>query len=116
MFKSLLDLTGGVELPAARVVEISPTRIWIESGICGERVVVLQHDGCEPFDYAVFGYNHLYTSNSGTWEAAHSLALRLGATEPVEQRQRALPEMQTDDELRQTITWMQNLLDSRKAN
>ena len=73
------------------IVEILPTKIWIESGIFGERVVVMQHDGHEPFDYAVFNYNYAYTSNAGTWEAANKLALWLGATEPIEQRKRKLP-------------------------
>lgn len=73
------------------LVEILPTRIWIEDGICGERVVCLQHEGCEPFDYAVFNYSYAYTCNAGTWEAARNLALSLGATEPIERRHRGFP-------------------------
>ena len=96
-------------IPVVEVVKVFPTRIWIESGMMGERVVVLQHEGCEPFDYAVFGYDYRYTSNATTWEAAHSLALALGAKEPVEQRHREL-KFPTADELREQITGMQDML------
>lgn len=99
----------GAVVPTATLVKVYPTRIWIESGMMGERVVVLQHEGCEPFDYATFGYDYRYTSNSGTWEAARSLALALGATEPVEQRQRDF-HFPTADELREQIKGMQEML------
>ena len=69
-------------------VTILPTQIWIESGIFGERYVVMQHQGMEPFDYAVFNYNYAYTSNSGTSHAATALALQLGAVEPIVQKSR----------------------------
>lgn len=96
-------------LKNATVLKIFPTRIWIESGMMGERVVVLQHEGCEPFDYATFCYDYRYTSNSGTLEAAKRLALQLGATEPVEMRQRYLP-VPTAEELRKEIECMQEIL------
>ena len=70
----------------AHVVTVYPTAIWIESGWCGERRVMLQHEGCEPFAYATFGYDYRYTSNAGTFEVARKVALDLGATEPIEQR------------------------------
>lgn len=73
-------------MKTATVVKIYPTAIWIESGMFGERRVMLQHEGCEPFAYATFDYDYRYTSNAGTWEAARAMALSLGATEPVEQR------------------------------
>lgn len=95
----------------AVLVEILPTRIWIESGMMGERVVVLQHEGCEPFDYATFGYDYRYTSNGGTWNAAHSLALQLGATEPVEHRQRGFPPPPTAQYLAVQIAALQQMLD-----
>ena len=99
-------------LPVATVVEILPTRIWIESDMMGSRHVVLQHQGFEPFTYASFFYDYIYTSNVGTWEAAQRLALSLGATEPVESRQRdiAIP---TDDEMREEIKRMQDYLAAR---
>ena len=70
------------------IVQILPTRIWIESGMCGERVVVMQHEGMHPFDYAIFNYDYAYTSNSGTHAAAESLAISLGAVEPIEHKAR----------------------------
>ena len=94
----------------AVLVEILPTRIWIESGVLGERVVVLQHDGCEPFDYATFRYDYRYTSNGGTWGAAHSLALQLGATEPLEHRQRGFPPPPTAQDLAVQIAALQQML------
>ena len=100
----------GAGVATATLVKVYPTRIWIESGMMGERVVVLQHEGCDPFDYATFGYDYRYTSNGGTWSAAHRLALSLGATEPVEQRQRDLPPMPTADEAREQIKMMQDYL------
>lgn len=100
-----------MKIQQATLVEILPTAIWIESGMMGERVVVLQHQGCEPFDYATFAYDYRYTSNSGTWEAARSLAIALGAKEPVEQRQREFDfKLPTPDGLREQIKAMQEML------
>lgn len=72
------------------LVEILPTKIWVESDIMGARHVVLQHEGLEPFTYASFYYDYAYTSNSGTHAAVESLAKALGATEPIEHRSREL--------------------------
>lgn len=90
-------------------VTFLPTRIWIESGLTGERVVVVQHEGYEPFNYATFPYDHRYTSNAGTRDAARSLALALGAVEPIEERQREL-HVPTADELRHQISLTQAAL------
>lgn len=103
------------DLKTVEVVSVSPTRIWIESGLCGERAVMVQHEGCEPFEYAVFGYDYRYTSNAGTWAAANSLAIALGAKEPVEQRQRGFPPAPTADQLREEIATLQEML-SRVEN
>jgi hypothetical protein len=100
----------GAALPTGTVVEILPTRIWIESDMMGARHVVMHHqDYGEPFTYASFHYDYAYTSNAGTWGAANSLALALGATEPVEQRSRDF-HFPTADELREQIKGMQELL------
>jgi hypothetical protein len=104
---------GGCEvnIQHAALVEIISTRIWIESGITGERVVVLQHEGHDPFDYATFGYNYRYTSNGGTWDAANSLAISLGATEPIEQRSRKFPPSPTAEDLREQIGILTEMLE-----
>ncbi len=78
-------------LETVELVRILPTRIWIEDGICGERAVMVQHDGCDPFEYAIFGYDYRYTSNAGTWSAANALAKSLGAVEPIDRRHRGFP-------------------------
>ena len=99
-----------MELKEVTVVEILPTQIWIENGMFGDRSVVLQHQGMEPFVYARFGYNYAYTSNAGTWDAAQKLALSLGATEPIEVRSGAFPKMPTADELREQIAGLTSML------
>ncbi len=102
----------GAVVPTVKVVEILPTKVWIESDMMGARHVVTHHQGYgEPFTYASFHYDYAYTSNAGTWEAANRLALALGATEPVEQRQRDF-HMPTADELREQIKGMQAALAS----
>lgn len=94
------ETNAGASVPTAKVVEILPTRVWIESDMMGARHVVMHHEGFgEPFTYASFFYDYAYTSNSGTWDAAHRLALQLGATEPVEHRPRDL-QIPTAAELR----------------
>lgn len=99
----------------AVLVEIVPTKIWIESDMMGARHVVMHHqDFGEPFTYASFHYDYAYTSNGGTWDAANRLALALGAKEPVEQRSREW-HMPTADELREQIKTMQKALESIEA-
>lgn len=105
----LTEGLGGM-LPTATVVEILPTRIWVESDMMGSRHVVCQHQGMAPFTYASFHYNYAYTSNGGTFEAAKALAVSLGAAEPVEQRQRDF-HLPTADELRAEIALLQAELD-----
>lgn len=83
------------------IKRVLPTAVWIEDDLFGARHVMLQHEGVEPFCYASFHYDHLYTSNSGTWEAAHALALQLGATEPIEHRVR--PFVLTDTDLPESV-------------
>ena len=100
----------GVVVPNATVVEILPRKVWIESDLMGARHVVMHHQGYgEPFTYASFHYDYAYTSNSGTWDAAHSLALALGATEPVEQRVRDF-HLPTAAEVRKQIEGLQAAL------
>jgi len=79
-----------MKIQEAVLVEIIPTTIWIESGMCGERVVMVQHTGSYPFEYACFNYDYQYTHNSGTLAAAEGIARQLGAADPIEHRQRKL--------------------------
>jgi hypothetical protein len=74
-----------------QIFEVLPTKIWIENGVFGERAVLVQHEGMEPFEYAVFNYRYGYTDNLSTYCSAENLARSLGAAEPVEHRQRSLP-------------------------
>lgn len=107
-------------LPVVTVERILPTRIWIESDIFGSRHVMLQHEGTEPFCYASFFYDYLYTSNSGTWEAAHTLAIKLGGIEPIECRNRPpaktgwLAPALAQDDCRGLFRWLASRLGSRR--
>lgn len=71
-----------------QIVEVLPTEVWVESDIMGSRHVMIQHQGMEPFTYASFFYDYAYTSNGITHAAAESLAISLGATQPVSHRAR----------------------------
>lgn len=97
-------------LKTVRVAKILETTIWIESGFAGDRYVVVQHEGMEPFTYATFHYRYGYTDNAGTLHEATRLALQLGATEPVQIRQRDMPKMPDADEIRARIEALQALL------
>jgi len=72
------------------IVEILPTKIWIENDMVGSRHVMIQHEGMDAFTYCSFFYNFAYTSNSGTYNAAIEVAKSLGAAEPIEQKYRQL--------------------------
>lgn len=98
------------QVQQATVVKIYPTRIWIESDMMvGERVVMMQHEGCEPFEYAVFNYDYRYTSNVGTHEAAENLARSLGSQEPIEYKSRVV-KTPSEDEIREAIKGLQEML------
>ena len=94
------------------IVEIYKTAVWVESDLFGARHVVVQHENCEPFTYASFHYDYRYTDNAGTRHAAQSLALELGASEPVEHRSRGLPPIPSQEQIREQIAALQLLLDS----
>lgn len=102
------------ELKTVEIVEILPTKVWIESDICGGRHVMRQHQGYEPFTYATFHYDYSHTSNSQTWADAKQVALAVGATEPVEQRQRGFPAPESLEKLEQRIADLQSYLEMRK--
>jgi hypothetical protein len=107
-------IVGGGEVIEAKIEKIFPTKIWIESGMMGERAVMMQHEGCEPFEYAVFNYNYAYTSNSGTHAAAESLARSLGCGEVIEHRLRPMT-MPTADEVREQIAILTEMLNGMEA-
>jgi hypothetical protein len=77
-----------VSTETVQIVKILPMAVWVESDIIGARHVVCQHEGYEPFTYASFHYDYAYTCNASTFAAANELAIKLGATEPVEHRSR----------------------------
>lgn len=91
------------------IVKIAKTNVWIEDDLFGGRHVVVQHEGCDPFIYASFNYDHRYTTNAGTRSAATQLALELGATAPVTHKSRA-PDLLTTEKIKRQIEALQQLL------
>jgi hypothetical protein len=98
-----------MNIEKATIVEILPTKIWIENDLFGGRHVMMQHQGCHEFQYCSFGYDYAYTSNAGTHSAAIEMAKALGATEPIEQKTRDL-KMLTKEQLINEISACQKLL------
>ncbi len=71
-----------------QIVEILPTKVWIESGIMGERYVMRQHEGEPPFEYCVFNYDYAHTCNAQTMSDATAIAMSLTNERPIEHRNR----------------------------
>jgi len=94
-------------------VTVLQASIWIENGLFGERAVMVQHEGCDPFEYAVFNYAYGYTDNASTLRAATNLALSLGATEPIEMRSRKLS-IPTRGDIEAQIASLQECLSAMK--
>ncbi len=78
-----------MSIEVVTIEKVVPTRVWIEDDFLGARHVMVQHEGMHAFEYATFNYDYAYTSNSDTWKASEAIAVSLGATTPVEHKQRA---------------------------
>lgn len=78
-----------MNIEVVTIEKVFQTKVWIESDTLGSRHVMVQYEGREePFTYATFFYDYLYTDNANTRLAAETLAISLGATAPVEHRPR----------------------------
>jgi hypothetical protein len=109
-------MSNDSRIQTGTLVEILPTKVWIESDVMGSRHVVMHHEGFgDPFTYASFFYNYAYTSNAGTWDAAKTLALAMGATDPIEERRREF-HMPTADELQEEMKLLQDALNDMLPN
>lgn len=73
------------------LAEVFDKKIWIESDFLGSRCVMVQHEGCEPFQYCAFFYDYRYTSNAEIHQAADNMAKSLGAKHPVKEVLRKPP-------------------------
>lgn len=75
-----------------KISKILERKVWIESDMFGDRHVCVRYEGTgvPSFTYATFHYHHAYTSNYGTLKDAEDLARQLGATDPIEIRNREL--------------------------
>jgi hypothetical protein len=79
-----------IKVEAAEMVKVFERRVWVEGDIMGDKHVMIQHqDGeSEPFCYCSFHYDYAYTSNSSIRSAAETMALSIGAKDPVEHKNR----------------------------
>lgn len=77
-------------MKTAEIVHVYETKVWVEVDMMGSKHVMIQHQapGCEPFCYCSFHYNYAYTDNANIRREAERMALAIGATEPVEFRER----------------------------
>lgn len=64
--------------------------IWMESGMAGDWHIMVQYADDAPFEYAALFYRYGYTDNATIHRAATDIAVSIGASEPVEERQRPL--------------------------
>lgn len=48
----------------AVLVEVYPTKIWVDSGFDGVKRIMMQHQGCDAFEFVAIKYDYRYTSNS----------------------------------------------------
>lgn len=74
---------------AVQVTLLKPA-IWIESGMAGDRHIMVQYGDDAPFEYAALFYRYGYTDNATIHRAATEIAVSIGASEPVEERQRQI--------------------------
>jgi len=79
-------------LKVAKITKTYERKVWIESDIFGSTYVMMRHeDGkSESFCFCQFNYNYMYTSNAHIHDTATAMAISLGATEPVEYRNREI--------------------------
>jgi len=72
------------KIAEAKVVKVYERDVWIQSGLCGAKHVMIQHETeGEPFCYCSFNYDHRYTDNASVRSAAEEIAVMLGAEKPV---------------------------------
>ena len=79
-------------METVEVVKVYGNTVWVESDFFGSKHVMVQSEasGAEPCCYCSFNYCYGHTDNRSVHEAALRMAVSLGATEPVEFRQREI--------------------------
>jgi len=68
-------------IETAEIVKIYPTRYWVEQDMVGGAHIMMQHEGYHKFQYASFGYDYAYTSNSGVHMAVVNMMKSFGIEE-----------------------------------
>ena len=82
-------------MPEPKQVEISniiKQKIWIEDDLMGHKHIMIMHDDGKstPFTFCTLYYNYAFTSNDSIRRMAETIALSIGAEEPIEYKQRQL--------------------------
>jgi hypothetical protein len=79
-----------------QIVKMLKRDVWVEWCMNGDVTVNFQYEGKEPMCFARFFYIPMLTDRSGLDIAAKAAALRIGAKEPVEQRQQSTSDWMTE--------------------
>ena len=108
-----------MQILPGQIVEILPTKYWVERDMLGASHIMMQHEGLEqPFCYASFYYDYAYTSNSRIHRDVVYMMSRFGIAEAdIEWRNREI-DMSEDSGVLGTIvdqcaTVIQDLVDHR---
>lgn len=79
------------QIKTGKIVRIEEKKIWLESDILGNKIVMAQYDDDdEPFTYCTFSYDHRFTSGEQQWDEAERVARRIGASGEIERRSRII--------------------------
>jgi hypothetical protein len=65
----------------AKIVSITPTKVWAEKDVMGTVHIKRQHEGDDPFDFIQIQYDYAHTSNGHQYELAKQIMYLLGGGE-----------------------------------
>jgi hypothetical protein len=68
-------------MKTVEIVEVYPTKYWVERDMVGGIHIMVQHEGMHAFEYASFNYDYAYTSNAGVWAEMVNMMKRFGIEE-----------------------------------
>jgi hypothetical protein len=71
----------GAALPVATLVEVLPTKLWVDKDWMGTVSIWRQHEGDKPFKFIEIHYNYAHTSNSHQHALAQQILEMLGGGE-----------------------------------
>lgn len=65
-------------MKTVEIVEILPTKVWIETDMCGSQHIMIQHEGMNKFQWMTVNYDYAYTSNATNHTIIEKLLKDLG--------------------------------------